>query len=84
MLVISASEFRTNQKSYLDKVDQGIEILIRRAGNKSYKLVRVAEDETLMSKEDFFAKIDVAIQEVKEGKAIKLTPELRGKIFVKR
>jgi len=81
MLVISTREFRANQKSYLDKVDEGIEILIHRAGNKSYKLVSVKKDETLMSKEDFFAKIDIAIQEVKEGKAIKLTPELREKLF---
>jgi len=67
MLVISTREFRANQKSYLDKIDKGIEILIHRAGNKSYKLVPVAEDETLMSKEDFFAKIDKSIQEIKDG-----------------
>jgi antitoxin (DNA-binding transcriptional repressor) of toxin-antitoxin stability system len=68
MLVVSLREFRANQKSYLDKVDEGIDILIRREENKSYKIVPVPEDDTLMSKEDFFAKIDRAAQSIKEGK----------------
>ncbi|MDR2969049.1 MAG: prevent-host-death protein [Tannerellaceae bacterium] len=63
MLVISSREFRDRQKSYLDKVDEGMEILIQRSRNKSYKIVPVTEDDTLMSKEDFFAKIDRAIHE---------------------
>jgi len=43
--------------------------------------VPVTEDDTLMSKEEFFAKIDLAIQESEDGKAVKLTPELRKKLF---
>jgi len=81
MLVISSREFRANQKTYLDKIDQGAEILIQRGRHKSYKLVPVTEDDTLMSKEEFFAKIDLAIQESENGKAVKLTPELRKKLF---
>ncbi len=81
MLVISSREFRANQKSYLDKIDEGLEILIHRAGNKSYKLVPVGKDETLMSKDEFFAKIDIAIQEAREGKAVKLSSELRESLF---
>jgi len=81
MLVVSSREFRANQKSYLDQIDEGIEIMIHRGRNKSYKLVPVTEDETLMSKEEFFEKIDLAIQQAKEGKAVKLTPELRKKLF---
>lgn len=71
MLVISSREFRANQKSYLDKIDEGVEILIQRSKNKSYKIVPVGDDDTVMSKEDFFAKIDLSIQQAKEGKAIK-------------
>ena len=40
MLIISAREFRANQKKYLDQVDEGVEIIITRAGNKSYKITR--------------------------------------------
>jgi len=73
MLVISSREFRANQKSYLDKVDEGVEILIQRSKNKSYKLVPVSDDDTLMSKEDFFAKINLSLQQIGEGKSTTLT-----------
>jgi len=81
MLVVSSREFRANQKSYLDQIDKGIEILIHRGRNKSYKLVPVTEDETLLSKEEFFQSIDLAVQQAKDGKGVKLTPELRKKLF---
>lgn len=68
MLVITSREFRENQASYLDRVDKGEEILIQRKKNKSYKIVRVTEDDTLMSKEEFFSKIDKSLQQAKEGK----------------
>lgn len=72
MLVISSREFRDNQASYFDRVDNGEEILVQRSKNKSYKITSVTEDDTLMSKEAFFAKIDRALEEVKEGKGIVL------------
>jgi len=68
MLVISTREFRDRQKSYLDKVDLGMEILIQRGGTKSYKITAVSDDDTLMSKKEFFAKIDHAVKEIEAGK----------------
>ncbi|HHV86948.1 MAG TPA: prevent-host-death protein, partial [Petrimonas sp.] len=68
MIIVSSREFRDKQKSYLDKVDEGVEILIRRGKNKSYKIVPVQEDDTLMSKEEFFAMIDRALEEAEQGK----------------
>lgn len=41
----------------------------------------VEEDDTEMTKEEFFAKIDEAKQQAKEGKTHKLTPELKKKLF---
>ncbi len=41
----------------------------------------VEKDDTEMTKEEFFAKVDRAKQEVKEGKVKPLTPELREKLF---
>jgi len=74
MLVVSSREFRDRQKSYLDKVDAGMEILIQRGRNKSYKITSVSEDDTLMIKEEFFAKIDRSLQEAKEGKTFTMLP----------
>lgn len=45
MLIISAREFRANQKKYLDQVDEGVEIIITRAGNKSYKITREIDND---------------------------------------
>ena len=75
MLVISTREFRDRQRSYLDKVDAGTEILIQRRKNKSYKIVPVTEDDTLMSKEEYFAKLERGLQSIKEGKGKKMTIE---------
>lgn len=68
MLIISSREFRDNQKSYLDQVDAGAEILIRRGKNRSYKVVPVTGDDSLMSKEAYFAKLDRSLRQAKEGK----------------
>jgi antitoxin (DNA-binding transcriptional repressor) of toxin-antitoxin stability system len=70
MLVVSSREFRDRQKSYLDKVDAGMEILIQRGQSKSYKITPVTNDDTLMSKEVFFAKIDQAVKDIEDGKGI--------------
>ena len=81
MLVISTSEFRDRQRNYLDKIDTGIEILIRRRKNKSYKIVPVTEDDTLMSKEEYFAKLERGLQSVKEGKGKRMAIEQVNEIL---
>ncbi|MFA7446457.1 MAG: DUF2683 family protein [Flavobacteriaceae bacterium] len=39
------------------------------------------EDDTLMTEEEFYAKIDKSKQQAREGKVVKYTPELRQKLF---
>lgn len=73
MLTVSARDFRTNQKSYLDKAAHGIEVLILRR-NEAFKLSRVEEDDTLMSKKDFLAKVEHAIADVKNGHSYSMQP----------
>ncbi|SCD22236.1 Hypothetical protein PSM36_3453 [Proteiniphilum saccharofermentans] len=73
MIIISSREFRDKQKNYLDKVDEGVELLIRRGKDRSYRIVPVKEDDTLMSKEEFFAKIDRSLQEIEEGKFTRIS-----------
>jgi len=81
MLVISAREFRDRQRSYLDKVDTGAEVLIHRRKNKSYRIVPVTEDETLMSREEYFARFERGLQSIKEGKGKKMTIEQVNEIL---
>jgi PHD/YefM family antitoxin component YafN of YafNO toxin-antitoxin module len=84
MIVVSTSEFRNRQKNYLDKVDLGIEILIQRGKNKSYKIAPVTDDDTLLSKEAFFEKIDRSLQEAKDGKILSMLPNESLTDFLRR
>jgi antitoxin (DNA-binding transcriptional repressor) of toxin-antitoxin stability system len=72
MLVVSSREFREKQAYYFDRVDDGEEILIQRGKNRAYKIVPVTADDSLLSKEEFFAKLDRSIRQAKEGKVIKM------------
>jgi len=81
MLVISTREFRDRQKNYLDKVDEGIEILIRRAKERAYKIIPVTKDDALMNKEEYFSMLDRGLQNIREKKGKEYTlEELRIKM----
>ena len=75
MLVISSREFRANQKNYFDRIDNGEEIIIQRKGNKSYKISPITEDDTLMSKSEFLEKINISLEQIREGRSTKLQGE---------
>ncbi len=49
------------------------ENLLKRAARYLRKLVAEKEDQTLMTKEEFFARIDKAEQEIAEGKGVTFT-----------
>lgn len=46
------------------------ESLMRRAAKYLKKLAAQKEDDTLMTKEEFFAKIDESLQQAREGKVV--------------
>jgi antitoxin YefM len=75
MIVISSREFRDNQKKYFDLIDNDEQIIVQRGKNKSYKLVPVEQNDTLMTEEEFYAKIDKGIQKAKEGKVVRVSKE---------
>lgn len=64
MITVSSREFRANQKNYLDQVFNGVEVLVKR-GKQAFKITPVTDDDSLISKQKFFEKIENAIQEVK-------------------
>jgi PHD/YefM family antitoxin component YafN of YafNO toxin-antitoxin module len=74
MLVVSTREFRQNQRSYLNKIDDGCDILLQRK-NRCYRISAVKEDDALMSKEEFFAKIDRSLEQARQGKTRILSKE---------
>ena len=50
------------------------ENLMKRAAKYLKKLAAQEEDETLMTKEEFFAKIDESLQQAREGKVHEMLP----------
>lgn len=59
----------------MDQVINGAELLITRGKKQAFKILPVTNDDTLMSKEEFFAKLDKAKEEIKEGKTIAMEPD---------
>lgn len=71
MEVISSRSFRSQMGEYMRRaLSSDVVIMSRSLG--AFKLVPVSEDDTLMSKEAFFAKVDAAIKRVEEGKYIEV------------
>lgn len=73
MVIINSREFRTNQSKYLGMVAKGEGVILRSRSLGSFKIVPVTEDDTIMSKEELYRKIDKGIQEIKAGKGYKVT-----------
>ena len=67
MTVVSIREFRANQSKYLGLAASGESVILTsRAG--SFTIVPVTEDDSLVSKKEFFARIDEARKSIAEGK----------------
>ena len=67
MTVISIRDFRSNQGKYLGLAASGESVILTsRAG--SFKIVPVSEDDSLISKKEFFARVDQARKDIVEGK----------------
>jgi len=48
MKIITSREFRDNQKKYFDMVDNKEQVVVKRSGNRSYKLIPVTDDDMLV------------------------------------
>ena len=46
MLTITAGEFNANQQYYLDQVDEGEELIVKRSHGKSFMIVPITEEDT--------------------------------------
>ena len=71
MITVSSREFRSNQKTYLDQVANGAQLLITRK-NEAFKIVKVTADDTIVSKKEFFDKVERSIKEAKNAETISM------------
>ena len=70
MQIVTASEFRANQKKYFDLADKET-ILVARKNERPIRISVVNEDDFITNKLDLIERIRMALQEVKllkEGK----------------
>lgn len=70
--VISASEFMSHQGKYLDLVKKGIDVIIKSRDRGSFRITPVAEDDTLMTKEEFFERVDKGVKQVENGQSYEM------------
>lgn len=74
MVIISSREFRQNQKHYLDKVDDGEQIIVQRGKDKAYKLTPVSEDDLYFTSE-MVERIKASYRQALDGKVMKVDPD---------
>lgn len=67
VIQISSREFRDKQKTYLEFVDQGMKVILKRGRKRAY-LITPIDDEDLILSPEFQKKIDQGLQDIKEGK----------------
>jgi hypothetical protein len=83
MIIVSTGEFREKQRSYLEKVDQGIQILIKGRNGKAYKITPIADNDVVISNpspsnDEYFnipeniEELKKSILEAEQGKVIRL------------
>ena len=71
MTVISIRDFRSNQGKYLGLAAQGESVILTsRAG--SFKIVPVSEDDSVVSKKEFFERVDEARRQIAAGRGKKV------------
>lgn len=72
MVIVSSKEFRSRQGKYLDMAAGGQTIILHtRRG--SFQITSLSEDDTRLSKEELYHKIDKGIQDIKSGKGYTVT-----------
>lgn len=66
MEIVSSRDFRSRIGEYLRKA-LGSDVVIKTRSYGSFRIVPVTEDDTIMSKEEFFAKLDRAKKSIESG-----------------
>ena len=73
MVIVNSREFRANQGRYLGMVAKGESVILRSRSLGSFKITPVTEEDTLMTKEELYQKIDKGIREIREGKGYEVS-----------
>ena len=83
MVFVSSREFRADQRKYLEMAQTKVVVISsRKYGN--YKLVPLADDDTIISADELDAKIQRGIAEYEKGKAIAMREGESSEAYLER
>lgn len=71
MEVVSSRDFRSRIGEYLRRALSS-DVIIKSRSLGAFKIVPITEDDTVVSKAEFFAKIDQAIERVRSGQYVEV------------
>ena len=74
MLVVSSREFREKQAEYMDRADNGEQIIVQRGKNKAYSIVPISADDVYFTP-NMIARMKESIQQINEGKGVSLNTQ---------
>ena len=84
MVVVSTREFRNNMATYLGYISSGQELILKTRDKGSFVIRKVKEGDTLMSKEEFFAKIEESEKQIERGEYSVMKPDETLDEFLER
>lgn len=71
MTIVSVRDFRSNQGKYLGLAASGESVILTsRVG--SFKIVPISDDDGVVSKKEFFVRVDQARKDIAEGKGVEV------------
>ena len=71
MTIISSREFRSNQKEYFDRVDEGEQIIVQRGKDKSYIIMPTKKQDYYIS-EEMKQKLERGLRDEQQGDTVSL------------
>ena len=74
MLIVSSREFREKQAEYMDRADNGEQIIVQRGKNKAYAITPISDDDVYFTPQ-VLARIKESIQQVREGKGVSISSQ---------
>jgi len=80
ILQVSSRQFREKQKTFLELADIGEQVVIKRRSKQAYLLTPINDDDLFFTPE-MLEKIDLSIQQAKNGKVKELTLELQKELL---
>lgn len=84
MIIVSTRDFRANQGRYLNQARNGEDVIIKSRDHGSFKITPVTKDDTVYSMEELDKKINISMEQFKNGDFIEMGENESAEEFVNR